>query len=121
MFSWWRKREYRQRIAEEDAAVLIARHGVRASGEIVVVEKVLEKLGTTESTTIAVSRKTDGKNPNRIVALGSPKVILRGEVLEVRNVGGSLHIARKVKSPDEWDPPTALWAGHRRNDKVIEA
>jgi hypothetical protein len=48
-------------------------------------------------------------------------VILRGEVLEVRNVDGSLHIARKQRHPDEWDPPVALWAGHRRNDKVIEA
>jgi hypothetical protein len=31
MFNWWRKWEYRQRLAEEDATVLIARYGVRAS------------------------------------------------------------------------------------------
>jgi hypothetical protein len=30
-------------------------------------------------------------------------VILKGEVLEIFNVGGSLHIARKVRNPDEWD------------------
>jgi len=32
-------------------------------------------------------------------------VILAGEVLEVRNVEGRLHIARKVRYHDEWDPP----------------
>jgi hypothetical protein len=31
MFSWWRNWEYRKRLALEDAAVLIARYGVRAS------------------------------------------------------------------------------------------
>jgi peptidoglycan/xylan/chitin deacetylase (PgdA/CDA1 family) len=40
-------------------------------------------------------------------------VIFRGEVLEVRNVDAVLHIARKARYHDEWDP--ALWAGHRRN------
>jgi hypothetical protein len=42
-------------------------------------------------------------------------VILKGEVLEVRNVDSILHIARKERCPDEWDLPMALWAGHRRN------
>jgi hypothetical protein len=31
MLSWWRKREYRERLAQEDATVFIARYGVRAS------------------------------------------------------------------------------------------
>jgi hypothetical protein len=47
-------------------------------------------------------------------------VILPNEVLENRNLGGSLHIARKPRFHDEWDPKVALWAGTRRNDKVIE-
>jgi hypothetical protein len=34
----------------------------------------------------------------------APKVILRNEVLEIRNVDGRLHIARKVRYHDEWDP-----------------
>jgi hypothetical protein len=34
----------------------------------------------------------------------APKVILKGEVLEVRNVDGVLHIARKLRYHDEWDP-----------------
>jgi hypothetical protein len=50
----------------------------RTLGEMAVVEKVLEKLGTTESTTIAVSRETDGKNPNRITALGDTEGDLEG-------------------------------------------
>jgi len=33
------------------------------------------------------------------------KVILKDQVLEVRNVDGRLHVARKAKKPDEWDPP----------------
>jgi len=34
------------------------------------------------------------------------KVILRDQVLEVRNVGSRLHIARKPRHHDEWDPST---------------
>jgi hypothetical protein len=32
------------------------------------------------------------------------KVILRDQVLEVRNVDGRLHVARKERQ-DQWDPP----------------
>jgi hypothetical protein len=31
-------------------------------------------------------------------------VIARNEVVEVRNVDGRLHIARKPRQYDEWDP-----------------
>jgi hypothetical protein len=34
-----------------------------------------------------------------------PKVILKDEVLEIRNADGSLHIARKPRKPDEWNSP----------------
>jgi hypothetical protein len=33
------------------------------------------------------------------------KVFARSEVLEVRNVDGPLHVARKPRHHDEWDPP----------------
>jgi hypothetical protein len=33
------------------------------------------------------------------------KVILKGQVLEVRNVDGRLYVSRKAKKPDEWDRP----------------
>jgi hypothetical protein len=32
-------------------------------------------------------------------------VILKGQVREVRNVDGRLHIARKGRRHDDWDPP----------------
>jgi hypothetical protein len=41
--------------------------------------------------------------------LGSPKVILRGEVLEICNVDGRLHIARKGRHSDESDPPVGAY------------
>jgi hypothetical protein len=59
-------------------------------------ENVLEKLGTTESTTLALSREMDGKIRVASLLWEAPKVILRNEVLEIRNVDGSLHVARKV-------------------------
>jgi hypothetical protein len=64
-------------------------------------EKVLEKLGTTESTTLALSRETDGKIRVTSLLWEAPKVILRGEVLEARNVDGRLHIARKPRHHDD--------------------
>jgi hypothetical protein len=40
--------------------------------------------------------------------LGSPKVILKGEVLEIRNVDGHLRIAWKERRPDKWTLGRAL-------------
>jgi hypothetical protein len=60
-------------------------------------EKVLERLGTTESTTLAVKREAGGKIRVTSLLWSEPKAILKGEVLEIRNVDGSLHIAREVK------------------------
>jgi hypothetical protein len=70
-------------------------------------EKVLERLATSEKATIVVERPLNG---NTRVTSGSwvnEKVILRDEVLEVRNVDGRLHVARKPRRHDEWDPPIA--------------
>jgi hypothetical protein len=35
------------------------------------------------------------KNPSYVIAWEAPKVILRNKVLEIRNVDGVLHIARR--------------------------
>jgi hypothetical protein len=67
-------------------------------------ENVLERLGTTESTTLALTRESDGKIRVTSLLWEAPKVILRNEVLEVRNVDGVLHIARKRRYYDEWEP-----------------
>jgi hypothetical protein len=68
------------------------------------VEKVLERLGTTESTTSAVARVDGGKIRITSLLWPEPKVLLKGEVLEVRNVDGTIQLARKTKYHDEWDP-----------------
>jgi hypothetical protein len=63
-------------------------------------QKVLERLTTSDKATIAIGAP-DG--PKMRVTSGS-WVILRDQVLEVRNVEGRLHIARKPRHHDEWDP-----------------
>ena len=72
-------------------------------------EKVLEKLGTTESTTLAVKREVGGKIRVASLLWEAPKVILRGEVPEVRHVDGRLHVACKVRHSHEWDPPAQVY------------
>jgi hypothetical protein len=63
-----------------------------------------EKLGTTESTTLSVSRETGGKI--RVTSLLWPeaKVILKDEVLELRNVDGRLCVA-EAPAPRRLGPP----------------
>jgi hypothetical protein len=51
-------------------------------------ESVLGKLGTTESATLALTREADGKIRVTSLLWEAPKVILRNEVLEIRNVDG---------------------------------
>jgi hypothetical protein len=65
----------------------------------------LERLGTTESTTLLLKREDGGKIGVASMLWEDAEVILRGEVLEIRNVDGRLHIARQVRHHDEWDPP----------------
>jgi hypothetical protein len=64
------------------------------------VEKDLEKLETTESTTLALKREDGGKIRVASMLWEDARVILRDEVLVVRNVDGRLHIARKERRPD---------------------
>jgi hypothetical protein len=37
--------------------------------------------------------------------LDGKKVFLKDQVLEAPNVEGRLHVSRKERRPDEWDPP----------------
>jgi hypothetical protein len=57
------------------------------------VGKVLEKLGTTESTTLTLKREDGGKIRVTSLLWEAPKVILKGEMLEVRNVDCPLRVA----------------------------
>ena len=78
-------------------------------------ENVLEKLATSDKATIVIERQSDGKMRVTSGSWDGEKVILRDQVLEVRNVGGRLHIARKPRQYDEWDPygPAlrSVWTG----------
>jgi hypothetical protein len=68
-------------------------------------EKVLEKLATSDKATIVIERQSDGKMRVTSGSWDGEKVILRDQMLEVRNVEGRLHIARKPRHHDEWNPP----------------
>jgi hypothetical protein len=68
-------------------------------------EKVLERLATTEKTTTAFEIQPDGKMRVRSRSSDGEKVFSKGQVLEMRNVVGRLHVSRKERRPDEWDPP----------------
>ena len=66
--------------------------------------KVLERLAISDKATIVIERQTDGKMRVTSGSWDEEKVILRDQVLEVRNVDDRLHIARKPREHDEWDP-----------------
>ena len=70
-------------------------------------QKVLERLATSEKTTIVIERQPDGKMRVTSGSRDGEKVCLKGQVLEVRHavIDVRLHVARKTKTPDEWDPP----------------
>jgi hypothetical protein len=76
-------------------------------------EKVIEKLATTEKTTIAIAREVGGKIRVTSGSWDGEKVILKDQILEVRNVDGRLYVARKAKKHDEWDPPIAPYERER--------
>jgi hypothetical protein len=59
-------------------------------------EKALERPGTTESTTLALKREDGDKIRVTSLLWAAPKVILKGEVLEARNVDGG-SVSRKTR------------------------
>jgi hypothetical protein len=67
-------------------------------------EKVLERLATTEKTTLVCEKAPEGKIRVTSGSWVGGKVILKGQVLEVRNIEGA---ARRSQNspPDDWDPP----------------
>lgn len=82
-------------------------------------EKVLERLAVTDKTTLAIEKVPEGKVRVTSSAWADERVILKGEVLEVRNVEGRLHVARKAGNHDEWDPPIAPYDPYGSGDVVI--
>jgi hypothetical protein len=68
-------------------------------------EKVLQKLATSEKTTLVCEGAPEGKIRVASGSWDGEKVLLKDQVLEVRNVDGRLHVARKERVHDEWNPP----------------
>jgi hypothetical protein len=54
-----------------------------------------------------IEKQPDGKMRVMSGSWEGEKIFLRDQVLEVRFASGDsrLHVARKAKAPDEWDPP----------------
>jgi hypothetical protein len=74
-------------------------------------EKVLERLATSDKTTIVVERQPDGKMRITSGSWDGEKIFLKDQVLVVRHAvpGARLHVARKTKAPDEWVPPVPVY------------
>ena len=70
-------------------------------------EKVLERLATSDKTTIVIEKQRDGKMRVTSGSWGGEKVFLKDQVPKVwhANADARLHVARKTKAPDDWDPP----------------
>ena len=68
-------------------------------------EKVLERMAIGDDVVLTVKRDLDGKMRATAKTWSDAKVLGRNEVIEIRNVGGQIRVARKARYHDEWDPP----------------
>ena len=66
-------------------------------------DRVIEKLATSDKVTLTAERLLEGKMRVTSNSFADEKVLAPDHVLEVRNVSGRLHVARKERHPDEWD------------------
>jgi hypothetical protein len=83
-------------------------------------EKVIEKLAVSEKTSLILAREEGGKIRVTSDSWDGEKVILKDQILEVRNVDGRLYVARKAKRPDEWDQPIPAYDPYGVSDHDIE-
>jgi hypothetical protein len=60
-------------------------------------------------------------NTRHIRVLDGKKVFLKDQVLEAPNVEGRLHVSRKERRPDEWDPPVEPYDRSIRPKAVVDA
>jgi hypothetical protein len=66
-------------------------------------EKVLERMAVTDKSTLVCEKAPEGKI--RVTSSwADERVILKGQVLEARNVDGRLRIAPRGRKPGERDP-----------------
>jgi hypothetical protein len=81
-------------------------------------QRVLERMGVSDGLTTSVRRGLGGKIRVTSALWEDAKVIDKHEVLEVRNVDGRLHIARKPRQYDEWDPPIEPYDPYKMTSKA---
>ena len=77
-------------------------------------------MATTEKGTIVIERQPDGKMRVTSGSWDREKVFFRDQVLAVGNVEGRIHIARKERRHDEWDPPIPRYDPHGPGDEFID-
>jgi len=85
-------------------------------------EPVIEKMAVTERITLAIEKLPEGKIRVGASSWPDAKVVLKGEVLEVRDIDGQLRVSRKVRHHDQDDPPIEPYDPNRTygDDDVIE-
>ena len=81
-----------------------------------------EPLLITEKTTLAIETAPDGKIRVLSASWEDARVILKDQVLELRNIDGRIRIARKAREYDDHDFPTPKYdpygAGASEDDIV---
>jgi hypothetical protein len=80
----------------------------------------VEVLAFTEKATLVVERLPDGKIRTTSLSFDGDKVIMTDQVLEVRNIGGRIRIARKERLPDEGDLPKQAAADDPYGENIDE-
>jgi hypothetical protein len=66
---------------------------------------VIEKLATSDRVTLTIERLPEGKMHVTSNGWDGEKMFLPDQVLGVRWLDGSLHVVRKERHHDKWDPP----------------
>jgi len=67
------------------------------------VQRILERLATTEKITLVCERAPDGKIRGTSCSWDGEKVILPDQLDEIRNLDAHLHVARKSGSLTKWN------------------
>lgn len=83
----------------------------------------MERPPTREDTTLVIKREAGGKMRVTSRHWEDAKVLLKDEVLEIRNVDDRLHVACKERKPGQWDRAVAPYDpyGARRQRAVSSA
>jgi hypothetical protein len=89
-------------------------------------DRVIEKLATSDKVTLTIERLPEGKmrvtrqNARHVKQLGHERMLPRDQVLEIRWVSGRRHVARKERHHDEWDAPTAAYDPYGPGVEVLD-